>query len=126
MTLQEIYRFFQTQPTQYLNQELSTCFVLSVLLQGDSYGTELVERVESEYPPYRLSDTVLYKALKFLEQEAVIAGYWKKTEGRGRPRRMYHILPEHREKAVALAQLWQKYIKNVPETKNTIPAPVGG
>ncbi len=36
---------------------------------GDSYGTELVKRVESDYPPFRLSDTVLYKALKFLDKE---------------------------------------------------------
>ncbi|UBF26343.1 PadR family transcriptional regulator [Kovacikia minuta CCNUW1] len=123
MTLKEIYQFFQTQPPFYLNQELSACYVLSVLLQGDSYGTELVERVEREYPPYRLSDTVLYKALKFLEQEAVIAGYWKKTEGRGRPRRMYYICPDMQEKAVSLARLWQEYSSNTDAKKiATVPA----
>jgi len=112
MTLKEIYQFFQTEPPLYLNQELSICFILSVLLQGDSYGTELVDRVEKEYPPYHLSDTVLYKALKFLERESVIEGYWKKTEGRGRPRRMYHICPDMQEKARSLANLWQEYMND--------------
>lgn len=112
MMIQDIYQFFQSQPPLYLNQQLTACYVLFVLSQEDSYGTELVERVEREYPPYHLSDTVLYKALKFLEQERMIAGYWQKTEGRGRPRRMYQLQPEMREKAVSLAQLWQQYMNN--------------
>ena len=91
MKFEDIYDFFRNPPPNYLNKELAVCYVLSVLLRHDSYGTELIQLLETEYPTYRLSDTVLYSALKFLEGEGVISGYWKKVEGRGRPRRMYQI-----------------------------------
>lgn len=109
MKLEDIYQFFQNPPPTYLSQELAVCYVLSVLLQRESYGTELIQQLESEYPDYRLSDTVLYSALKFLEDEKAIFGYWKKVEGRGRPRRMYQVSPEWSERAQQLAQLWQNY-----------------
>ncbi len=109
MKFEDIYQFFQDPPPFYLNKELAVCYVLSVLLRGDSYGTELIQLLENEYPLYRLSDTVLYSALKFLEDEDMVTGYWKKVEGRGRPRRMYQIQPESMEQAQELAQLWHEY-----------------
>lgn len=113
MKLEDIYQFFQNPPPTYLSQELAVCYVLSVLLRGESYGTELIQRLESEYPFHRLSDTVLYSALKFLEDEHAIAGYWKKVEGRGRPRRMYRVSPEWQHQAEQLACLWQDYMSGV-------------
>lgn len=109
MKFETIYQFFQDPPPVYLNKELAVCYILSVLLRGDSYGTELIGQLEREFPIYRLSDTVLYSALKFLEDEGVITGYWKKVEGRGRPRRMYQILSEWRHQAQDLARLWLEY-----------------
>jgi DNA-binding PadR family transcriptional regulator len=109
MTFEDIYRFFKDPPPIYLNKELAVCYVLSVFLGGDSYGTELIQRLEEDYATYRLSDTVLYTALKFLEREGTIAGYWKKVDGRGRPRRMYQVLPEFRHQAQELARLWHDY-----------------
>jgi DNA-binding PadR family transcriptional regulator len=108
-TFEEIYQFFHNPPPFYLNKELAVCYVLSVLLRQDSYGTELIQLLEKEYPSYRLSDTVLYSALKFLEDADAITGYWKKVEGRGRPRRMYQISPEWKPKAEELADLWHSY-----------------
>ncbi|AFY87025.1 MAG: hypothetical protein CLLPBCKN_003722 [Chroococcidiopsis cubana SAG 39.79] len=113
MRIEDIYQFFQNPPPTYLSQELAVCYVLSVLLKGESYGTELIQKLESEYPNYRLSDTVLYSALKFLEDEKAILGYWKKVEGRGRPRRMYQISPEWQVQAQELSRLWQEYISKV-------------
>lgn len=113
MRLEDIYQFFQNPPPTYLSQELAVCYVLSVLLKGESYGTELIQKLESEHPHYRLSDTVLYSALKFLEDEKAIIGYWKKVEGRGRPRRMYQISEEWQSQAQTLARLWQEYINKV-------------
>lgn len=111
MQFDDIYRFFRTPPPTYLNPELTTCYILFVLLQGDSYGTELIQRLEQEYSLYRLSDTVLYNALKFLETEGWITGYWKKVEGRGRPRRMYHLVPDIQVQAQELADLWHTYMR---------------
>ena len=110
MKLEDIYQFFENPPPTYLCQELAVCYILYILLQGESYGTELIQRLETEYPTYRLSDTVLYSAIKFLEDERAITGYWKKLEGRGRPRRMYQVSPEWQSHAQDLAGLWQKYI----------------
>ncbi|MBR8833642.1 MAG: helix-turn-helix transcriptional regulator [Stigonema ocellatum SAG 48.90 = DSM 106950] len=110
MKLEDIYQFFENPPPTYLCQELAVCYILYVLLQGESYGTELIQRLETENPTYRLSDTVLYSAIKFLEDERAITGYWKKLEGRGRPRRMYQVSPEWQSPSQDLARLWQKYI----------------
>lgn len=109
MTFDDIYRYFQSPPPVYLNKELAVCYILSVVVSGDSYGTELIDRLEEEYSIYRLSDTVLYSALKFLEAQGSITGYWKKVEGRGRPRRMYQLTAEFRGKAQELARLWHEY-----------------
>lgn len=110
-TLEEIYQFFQNPPPFYLNKELAVCYVLAVLNEQDSYGTELIQLLENQYPSYRLSDTVLYSALKFLEDTNAITGYWKKVEGRGRPRRMYQITPEWKERSQELARLWNDYAR---------------
>ncbi len=111
MKLGDIYQFFDNPPPTYLCQELAVCYILSVLLQKESYGTELIQELETQYPTYRLSDTVLYSAIKFLEDERAITGYWKKLEGRGRPRRMYQVSPEWQQQAQDLDRLWQEYIK---------------
>lgn len=109
MKFDDIYQFFHNPPPIYLSKELAVCYVLSVLARGESYGTELIQLIESEYPAYRLSDTVLYSALKFLEEEQAIVGYWKKVEGRGRPRRMYRIRSDWRDRSHELARLWHDY-----------------
>ncbi len=109
MNFEDIYCFFRNPPPLYLNQELAVCYILDILLQGDSYGTELIARLEHESSTYRLSDTVLYSAIKFLEASGTIVGYWKKVEGRGRPRRMYQIDPEWTNKARELAHFWDQY-----------------
>lgn len=110
MKFDDIYQFFRDPPPNYLNKELAVCYVLFVLLQGESYGTQLIQQLEQEHPTYRLSDTVLYSALKFLEESEAITGYWKKVEGRGRPRRMYQIRSDYREKAFELANFWRSYM----------------
>jgi DNA-binding PadR family transcriptional regulator len=109
MNFEDIYCFFRNPPPLYLNQELAVCYILDILLQGDSYGTELIARLEHESSTYRLSDTVLYSAIKFLEASGTIVGYWKKVEGRGRPRRMYQIEPGWTNKAKELAYFWEQY-----------------
>jgi hypothetical protein len=45
MKFQDIYQFFEDPPPIYLNKELAVCYVLSVLLQQDSCGTELIQRL---------------------------------------------------------------------------------
>lgn len=115
MNFEDIYRFFRNPPPIYLTKELAVCYVLDILLQGESYGTELIEYLEKHSARYRLSDTVLYSALKFLEETGTIEGYWKKLSGRGRPRRMYQICPHSQKHAEELASLWRQYIAQNPQ-----------
>jgi DNA-binding PadR family transcriptional regulator len=114
MNFDDIYGFFRNPPPLYLNQELAVCYILNTLLAGDSYGTELIAKLDRESSTYRLSDTVLYSAIKFLESNNTIVGYWKKVEGRGRPRRMYRIEPEWHVRAGELAYFWQQYSHHHP------------
>ncbi|MEM8604643.1 MAG: PadR family transcriptional regulator [Cyanobacteria bacterium P01_H01_bin.121] len=114
MNFEDIYQYFQNPPPHYLNKQLAVCYVLSVLLDHDSYGSELMQSLEKEYPDYRLSDTVLYGALKFLEDADTVTGYWRKVEGRGRPRRMYQIADTWREQARELASFWLNYVGRSP------------
>lgn len=114
MKFEDIYHFFYNPPPKYLNRELAVCYVLDFLLQKESYGTELIEQLSEQFPQYRLSDTVLYGALKFLEESGMIQGYWQKTKGRGRPRKMYSIIRDYQDKAKELAQLWRNYVNHNP------------
>jgi DNA-binding PadR family transcriptional regulator len=124
MQFEDIYTFFSDPPPTYLNKELAVCYVLSILLQQDSYGTELIHELSHHYQSYRLSDTVLYSALKFLEEAEAIDGYWQKVEGRGRPRRMYSLNPTSRIQAEELAGLWQYYMQQRGITKQQDPEKV--
>ncbi|NJM67101.1 MAG: helix-turn-helix transcriptional regulator [Acaryochloris sp. RU_4_1] len=122
MKFQDIYRYFQEPPPIYLSKEVAVCYVLSVLMeQGDSYGTALIHLVETQHPLYRLSDTVLYSALKFLEDEGVIRGYWQKVEGRGRPRRMYELVTEKLQEARKLGSLWHQYLGEEQQVSQGYP-----
>jgi DNA-binding PadR family transcriptional regulator len=104
-----IYAFFQTPQPIFLQPEPAVCYILHTLLKADSYGTGLIRQLEEDYPGYRLSDTLLYKVLKFLEEEKFITDYVK-SEGRGRPRRMFKLASDKGEKAQELAHLWQNYV----------------
>ncbi|RZM79644.1 PadR family transcriptional regulator [Leptolyngbya iicbica] len=123
MKFEDIYQFFEDPPPIYLNKELAVCYVLAVLLQQDSYGTELIQKLAKDYSDYRLSDTVLYSALKFLEDQSAIDGYWKKVEGRGRPRRMYRLNPDWRMQAEELADLWINYMRDRVSQTKVMPEP---
>jgi len=109
MKFEDIYQFFDNPPPTYLNRELTVCYVLDALLEEESYGMALINQLSEQFPQYRLSDTVLYGALKFLEESGLIRGYWYKLKGRGRPRKMYKVVPEKKAQAQELANLWRNY-----------------
>ncbi|MGG6268369.1 PadR family transcriptional regulator [Leptolyngbya sp. AN03gr2] len=125
LTFDDIYRFFQTPQPIFLNQELTVCYLMSILVESESYGTELVQNLKQNYPNYRLSDTILQSSLRFLEKQEIITSYWKKPEKRGRPRRMYQLRPEARSKAEEFAQFWRDYVESNPIHRlTTEPSPV--
>lgn len=107
-SIESIQEFFRSPPSTYLGKEVAVCYILHTLLDRDSYGTELMDQLEEKLPTYRLSDTVLYAGLSFLEKEGIIVPYWKNEEGRGRPRRMWRLVAQWREEAQALANFWNE------------------
>lgn len=125
LTFEDIYRFFQTPQPTFLNQELTVCYLMSVLVISESYGTELVQKLRKDYPNYRLSDTILQNSLRFLEKQGIVTSYWKKPEKRGRPRRMYQLCPEARSKAEEFGRFWQDYTANdFVDSLITEPSPI--
>jgi DNA-binding PadR family transcriptional regulator len=106
LTIEAIHQYFKNPPPHFLGREETVCYVLYVLTLRDTYGTELIEEIEQRYPQLSLSDTVLYQALKQLESEGMVSTYWKKLEGRGRPRRMYHLVDGQHSTAKSLSKLW--------------------
>lgn len=111
MKLGDIYQFVQTPPLTFLCQELALCYILSVLIKGESYRVELMERLKTEYPTYRLSATMLDSALSFLEAENAVFCYPKNNPGPGHPRLMFEISPSWLLQATELAGFWQQYTK---------------
>ncbi len=108
MNLEQVYQVVRNPPPAYLTPELAVCYILSVLVEQESYATELSKRLNSKYPRYLLSDTVLYAALKLLEAENAVTAYWEKAPRRGRPRRMFKLNPQWQVTARELADFWQK------------------
>lgn len=119
MSIQDIDRYFQSCPPLHLPKEIAACYLLDALRYQDSYGLELKERLIQHYPSYRLSDTVLYDAVSILERAGAIDSYRQKAVGKkGRPRRMYSIVPSRRGEIEALARLWRQhyqFLEPVPQ-----------
>ena len=86
MKFEDIYQFFDDPPPTYLNRELAVCYVLDALLEEESYGMALINRLSEQFPQYKL-------------------------KGRGRPRKMYEIVPEKQAQAQELANLWRNYAR---------------
>ncbi|MCG9891349.1 MAG: PadR family transcriptional regulator [Thermosynechococcaceae cyanobacterium MS004] len=119
MKLQDIHHYFEAPKPFYLTKEMAVCYILSTLLErGESFGVEMMQNIEEENAGYRLSETVLITALKFLEGEGFVESYWLSV-GKGRPRRMYQVKPRKRKLARPLADLWQTY--QAKQTKSMIP-----
>ena len=66
-------------------------FLLKVLMQGDSYGYEIIKQIfQMSKETYELKEPSLYTSLKRLEKGAYIESYWG-DESRGGRRKYYHI-----------------------------------
>ena len=107
--LSEILEYLETPQPKFLGFETATCWVLQQLLEGDTYPSVLVSLLEERHPNYRLSETVLQKAINFLDQQGVLTCYSQQTGGRGRPRRMLSLSAEYRKEAEALVEAFSAW-----------------
>lgn len=114
--LDAVYLFFREHPPVFINNQLAVAYVLSVLVRQDSYGTELMEALKNEETIFRVSDTVLWNAFRFLRSEDIVEEYsTEKHEGRGRPRKMFKLREKYRPQAKELALLWDAYNQSLSE-----------
>jgi len=68
--------------------------ILSVLINGDNYGYEIVLRVkELTNDKLKWKEASIYPVLKKLESRGLIKSYWK-VQKNERPRKYYTILAE--------------------------------
>src|SRR5476651_2704801 len=67
--------------------------ILAVLLQGESYGYEIIQKVkEASQGKLQFSDGTLYPILRKLEDKGLIASEWRIADNEKR-RRYYKITP---------------------------------
>ncbi len=95
----------------------SRAFVLSILVQGDSYGYEIIQRVAALTGNELIwTDSMLYPVLHRLEDGGCVSSYWQASPT-GRKRKYYSVTDigqaelEERKRQwqvaqVALSALW--------------------
>ena len=108
--LADIEHYFRQPPPLFLDLELAVCWVLDCLLQNDSYPSGLLQRLQSDHPKLRLSETVLHQAVDFLEQQEMLDSYTKRCPSRGRPRRMLHLHQDARGQAERLMEPCSRWL----------------
>ena len=108
--LADIEHYFRQPPPLFLDLELAVCWVLDCLLQNDNYPSGLLQRLQSDHPKLRLSETVLHQAVDFLEQQEMLDSYTKRCPSRGRPRRMLHLHQSARGQAERLMEPWSRWL----------------
>jgi PadR family transcriptional regulator PadR len=84
---------------------------LVLLKEENSYGYELMERIEEEFGFEQISAGSVYRALRQMEKEGLCRSEWEVQAegGGGPPRRMYAITDEGEEYLEAWAEACEKY-----------------
>lgn len=70
--------------------------ILSVLLQGDNYGYQIIKVLyKKSGSSFELKEPTLYSSLRRLESQGAIESYWGEETQGGR-RKYYRVTPEGR------------------------------
>lgn len=88
--------------------------ILSLLVTEDLYGYEMAKKMkEKSQGLFHLKDGTLYPALKRVEQNQYISGYWQDSEGAAR--RKYYRITELGLQELKQSQKEWKQLKNILE-----------
>ena len=83
---------------------------LVLLKEENSYGYELMERIEEEFGFEQINAGSVYRALRQMEKEGLCSSEWDvQAEGGGPPRRMYAITGEGEAYLETWAKACEKY-----------------
>ncbi len=82
--------------------------LLVLLLQGESYGYALVDRLSTlSLPPGTFAYGVVYRMLRNMEREGHVSSRWE-TSSKGPQRRLYRITPKGEEALqMTMGSLWE-------------------
>lgn len=95
-------------PTKDLVAASSVPLVLAILARGDSYGYEIIQKVdELSAGAWTWSEGMLYPVLHKLEKVGYVRSYWHEKEGQRR-RRYYQLNPEGRRELADRIAEWRK------------------
>jgi DNA-binding PadR family transcriptional regulator len=80
--------------------------LLAALINGDQHGYSLLEKLEKmgleiDHP------SMVYRSLRALEENGLVASDWDETDSQGPPRRVYTLTPEGRD----LLPLWKNHLQ---------------
>lgn len=97
--------------------------VLSLLLDGDKYGYEMVsELARRSNNTFQLKEGTLYPLLHTMEKNGRIKAYTKSTDS-GRERKYYHLTDEGRSHLEQKKQEWALFSEQVNAVlRQTAPA----
>lgn len=87
--------------------------LLSLLSEGPMYGYQIIETVlQRTGGAYTVKEGALYPALHKLEAAEFISSYWQ-TQGNGRDRRYYSILPSGAAFLETKKKEWSRFVNMV-------------
>ena len=97
--------------TAMIDKELvaatSTALVLSILIEGDSYGYEIIQRVlKLTNAELRWTDSMLYPVLHRLEKKGWGSSYWQASPT-GRKRKYYSVSDEGMDELEERKRQWR-------------------
>ena len=85
----------------------STPLVLAILMEGDSYGYAILQRVrELSGGELEWTDGMLYPVLHRLEKAGLVESRWEKAET-GRKRKYYRVTDRGREQLAEERRQWR-------------------
>lgn len=107
---EDVFEYFQ-HPVHHLNRHEAVAYVAWCLLHlplTECYPTSFIGGLPQRFPGMEISDTVLSATLNRFEAEALVVYQRAQQEGgrRGRPRKVYQVNSEQRQKVKRLSDLW--------------------
>ena len=94
----------QARPRKWL-----TPVALVLLKEDNSYGYELMDRIEEEFGFEQINPGSVYRTLRQMENEGLCSSVWDVQAEGSLPRRMYAITDEGEAYLKAWAEACEKY-----------------
>ena len=96
--------------------------ILSILISGESYGYQIIQRVrEISGGTLEWSDNMLYPVLRRLEKSGLLRSQWRMSE-QGRLRRYYQITEMGRKEVESERHQWMSVHNVLSKLWKPLPA----